>query len=184
MQDIIRNVTEDAVNGHGRSTRHIATGVALVGGAVALSALIAATPSHPKIKAAYDKLEQPAFKPPAPVFSAVWPPLFGLLTLSGLRIWNAPPSAERSRALGFWGAIQGLNALWMALGPKRLALQTATAVATLGVSAAYAREAVRVDKAAAGMVTPFLGWITFANVLTADLLRLNRNRLTPAYSVH
>ena len=54
------------------------------------------TPDHPDVKRAYDRLEQPGFKPPRKVFSLVWPPLFLALTVSGLRIWNAPPSQART----------------------------------------------------------------------------------------
>ena len=113
----------------------------------------------------------------------VWPPLFVLLTLSGLRVWNAPSSRERTKALGLWGAVQGLNALWMALGPRRLPLQVATAVTTLSLSAAYARHAGRVDRPAAQMVAPYLGWIAFANLLTGELLRLNRDRFEHGHAI-
>jgi benzodiazapine receptor len=187
MLAALRNTAEAAVNGRGRSAHHIATGAALVTGAVALSALIAATHaptrSNAAIKADYDKLKQPGFKPPEKTFAAVWPPLFLLLTVSGLRVWNAPASPERSKALGLWGAVQGLNAAWMALGPTRLPAQTATAALSLGASLAYAREAAKVDKVSAELVTPFLGWITFANVLTGEVFRLNFKKFQPAYSV-
>jgi benzodiazapine receptor len=188
MLAVLRNAAEAAVNGKGRSASHIATGAALVTGAVALSALIAATHaptrSNAQIKADYDRLKQPGFKPPEKTFAVVWPPMFLLLTVSGLRIWNAPASPERTKALGLWGVVQGLNALWMALGPKRLPAQTVTAVASLGTSLAYAREAAKVDKVSAELVTPFLGWITFANLLTGEVFRLNRRKFEPAYKLH
>ncbi len=188
MLAALRHTAEAAVNGRGRSAGHIATRAALITRAVALSALIAATNaptrSNAAIKADYDELEQPSFKPPEKTFAAVWPPLFLLLTVSGLRIWNAPASPDRTKALGLWGAVQGLNALWMALGPRRLPAQTATAAISLGTSLAYARQAAKVDKVSAELVTPFLGWITFANLLTGEVLRLNRRKFQPAYSMH
>jgi benzodiazapine receptor len=54
----------------------------------------------------------------------------------------------------------------------------------LGTSVAYAHEAAKVDKLSSELVTPFLGWITFANLLTGEVLRLNRRKFQPAYSVH
>ena len=48
----------------------------------------------------------------------------------------------------------------------------------------FAQQAAKVDRASAGLVAPYLGWIGFANLLTGELFRLNHNRLTPAYSVH
>ena len=66
----------------------------------------------------------------------------------------------------------------MALGPKRLGGQLATATAALGAAGAYVWRAKRVDPPAAGMVAPYVGWIGFANVLTEELWRKNRPRPT------
>lgn len=184
LRETVRDQVDQIANSRGRSLRHILTGLAITGGAVLVSALIARrnapTADNPEIKAAYDALEQPGFKPPRAAFAIVWPPLFLALTLSGLRIWNAPRSPARTQALTLWGAVQALNALWMALGPKRLGGQLTTAVASLGTSAAYALRARRVDAPAAGMVAPYLGWISFANLLTEELWRRN----TPKPTIH
>lgn len=180
MLDQVRDTLDVVANSRGRPTSHLATGAALTAGAVLLSAWIASrnspTRSHPAVKRAYDALRQPSFQPPKKTFAIVWPPLFLLLTISGIRVWNAPDSPERTRALGLWGGIQVLNAVWMALGPRRLEMQVGAAVASLGVSVAYAREASKVDPPAAGVIAPFLGWIGFANLLTGELWRLNRPR--------
>lgn len=157
--------------------RHVLIGLGLTGLAVGASALAgwrnAPTDSHPDMRRAYDQLEQPSIKPPKPVFSIVWPPLFLALTLSGLRIWNAPDSPKRTRALALWGAVQALNAVWMILGPRRLGGQLAAAVASLGTSGAYVWQARQVDAPAGAMVTPYLSWVGFANVLTEELWRKN-----------
>lgn len=162
-------------NSAGRSTYHILVGVGVTVGAVALSALIARmhAPSEEarEVYSDYEELEPPASKPQPRFFASVWPPLFTALTLSGLRIWNAPPSAARTQALTLWGTAQALNAVWMALGPRRLGGQLAAAVASIGTSLAYVWRARQVDTHAANMVTPFVGWIGFANVLTEELWR-------------
>jgi tryptophan-rich sensory protein len=165
------------INARDEAGSHVLAGVLLTAGAVLVSALVARrnapTPDNPEIKAAYDKLKPAPLQPPPAVFAAVWPPLFMALTLSGLRIWNAPASPARTRALTLWGLIQGFNALWMALGPKRLGGQMTTAVATLGVAGAYALQARKVDAPASALASPYLGWIGFANVLTEQLWRRN-----------
>ena len=177
LKTIVSDTAADLANARGRSLRHVAIGVTITAGAVLASALIAArnspTPDHPDVKAEYDELQQPGFKPPRAAFAVVWPPLFLALTLSGLRIWNAPRSPARTQALTLWGVVQALNAVWMALGPRRLGGQLATAVASLGTSAAYAVRARKVDAPAANMVAPYIGWIGFANVLTEELWRKN-----------
>ena len=159
---------------------HVIAGVALTVGAVLVSALVAARnapgASRPKVKVEDEKLRG---APPA-VFAVVWPPLFMALTLSGLRIWNAPASPARTRALTLWGLIQAFNVTWMAVGPRRLGGQLTTAVATLGAAAAYAWQARRIDAPASNLASPYLGWIGFANVLTEELWRRNQ----PAHTVH
>jgi tryptophan-rich sensory protein len=182
MTSLVRGAVDNLANSRGRSSQHLALGLAITAGAVLGSALIARanapTPDNPKVKAAYDRLEQPKLTPPSKAFALIWPPLFMALTLSGLRIWNAPRSAARTQALTLWGAVQALNALWMALGPRRLGGQLAASVASLGTSAAYAWRARRVDPPAANMVAPYVGWIGFANVLTEELWRKNAAKPT------
>ena len=178
----VRGAVDSLANSGGRSTQHILVGLGLTAGAVALSALVARfnapAPDNLEVYSDYEELEQPALKPPPKVFAMVWPPLFMALTLSGLRIWNAPRSAARTQALTLWGTVQGLNAIWMALGPRRLGGQLATAVASLGTAGAYVWRARKVDPPAASMVAPYVGWIGFANVLSEELWRKNAGART------
>jgi len=180
--NMVRGAVDSLANSRGRSARHILIGLGLTAGAVAASAIIARlnapTEDNPEVYSDYEALEEPKITPPRPVFSMVWPPLFLALTLSGLRIWNAPRSAARTQALTLWGFVQALNALWMALGPRRLGGQLATATAALGTAGAYVWRAKRVDAPAANMVAPYVGWIGFANVLTEELWRKNRDNPT------
>lgn len=175
-----RDALQGLLNSKDRSTLHVALGAAICVGAVVASAIIAAraapTKNHPKLRRAYDALEQPGFKPPDKLFSLVWPPLFLMLAISGLRVWNARGGRNRAQALGLWGAIQGLNALWMAWGPRRRLEQVLTALVTLVTATAYVRKAGQVDSRAAAMVAPYAGWIGFANLLTEEVWRRNRPR--------
>jgi translocator protein len=178
----VRGAVDSLANSRGRSSQHILIGLGLTAGAVVASAIIARmnTPSeeHPEIYSDYEAPEEPKITPPKPVFALVWPPLFLALTLSGLRIWNAPKSPARTQALALWGFVQALNATWMALGPKRLGGQLATATTALGTAGAYVWRAKKVDVPAANMVAPYVGWIGFANVLTEELWRKNRDKPT------
>ena len=49
---------------------------------------------------------------------------------------------------------------------------------SLGTASAYVWRAKKVDAPAAGMVAPYVGWIGFANVLTAELWRKNEAKPT------
>jgi tryptophan-rich sensory protein len=169
----VRGAVDSLANSRGRSTQHILIGVGLTVGAVAISALVARMNSaQDDAYEAYSDYDAPAYeqpKPPSKLFANLWPPLFMALTLSGLRIWNAPRSAARTQALTLWGAVQALNGVWMVLGPKRLGGQLAAAVASLGTAAAYVWRARQVDPPAANMVAPYVGWMGVANALSESL---------------
>lgn len=177
IAETARDAVDGIANSKGRSTQHILVGLGITVGAVLASALIARANApideNPGIKRAYDRLDKPPITPPKTAFAVIWPPLFMALTVSGLRIWNAPPSPARTQALTLWGAVQALNAVWMAIGPKHLGGQLAASVASLGTSAAYAWRAKQVDAPAANMVAPYVGWVGLANVLTGELWRRN-----------
>lgn len=171
----VRGAVDSLANSRGRSTQHILIGLGLTVGAVAVSALVARLNTQAEdnyeVYSDYEEAVPPQAEPPSKVFAMLWPPLFMALTLSGLRIWNAPKSAARTQALTLWGTVQALNAVWMALGPKRLGGQLAAAIASLGTAAAYVWRARQVDPPAASLVAPYVGWIGFANVISEELWR-------------
>jgi len=173
----VRGAVDSLANSRERSVRHILVGVGLTVGAVAISALVARlnAPSEEAYEA-YSDYDAPVVvevEPRSKLFSTLWPPLFMALTLSGLRVWNAPKSAARTQALTLWGAVQALNVVWMAVGPKRLGGQLATAIASFGTAGAYVWRARQVDAASANLVAPYIGWIGFANVLSEGVSRRN-----------
>lgn len=182
IRDAVRDTLDDVADAGGRSMRHILLGVAVTVGAVALSTVIAGRlappPEIPGARMDDDKPERPG--PRRAVFAVVWPPLFLALTLSGLRIWNAPRSPARTQALTLWGMVQALNAIWMALGPKRLGGQLAAAVASIGTSVAYAFKARRVDGPAGDLAAPYLGWISLATAVTDEW----RRKTAPKPTIH
>jgi translocator protein len=171
----VRGAVDSLANSRGRSTQHILIGLGLTVGAVAVSALVARmnapAEDNYEVYSDYEEAVPPPAEPPSKVFAMLWPPLFMALTLSGLRIWNAPKSAARTQALTLWGTAQALNAVWMALGPKRLGGQLSAAIASLGTAAAYVWRVRQVDPPAASLVAPYVGWIGFANVLSEELWR-------------
>lgn len=171
----VRGAVDSLANSRDRSAQHILMGLGLTVGAVAIAALIARLNPEPsqdyEAYSDYDapEWEQPAAKPPPRLLANLWPPIFMALTLSGLRVWNAPASAARTQALTLWGMAQGLNAVWMALGPRRLGGQVAAGIASVGTAAAYVWRARQVDPTAAALVTPYMGWIGVANALSEQL---------------
>jgi tryptophan-rich sensory protein len=165
MREAIQGAIEDAFNSRGRSTKHVLAGLALVGGAIALSAALGQH-ADDELQAERGTLDDPD---DAPV-SAVWTPLFLALTASGLRIWNAPKSTDRSTAMMMWGAVQAVNAAWLLLGPRRLGGGTVASLTATAVAFVYLNAAQKLDHRAAAWVAPFVSWRSFANILLGTAL--------------
>lgn len=124
----------------------------------------------------YDGLRKPRLTPPKAVFGPVWSGLYALIAVSGYRVWKAPRSRRRRAALGLWGAQLVLNAAWTPLffGLRRPLAALVDLVALTGTASAYAAVARKVDRPAAIMMLPYLGWLGLAGVLNEEIWRLNR----------
>jgi len=123
----------------------------------------------------YRSLDKPSFTPPDALFPVVWTGLYGLIAWSGWRIWSAPHSAERTRALRLWAAQLATNAKWSKLffGDRRPDLSLVDSILLELEIASYIVEARKVDSAAAAAFLPYSAWVAFATVLNAEILRLN-----------
>ena len=175
MRNYLREGVDALANSEGRQLTHVGKGLLIVAGALAVSALmggIAAREAEVE-EADRDQGEEPR------QLSAVWTPLFLALTVSGFRIWNAPRSPRRDLALGLWATVQGLNLFLMVFGPKRLGGQTAVALAATGSALAYSKAAQRVDRGAAALVTPFVGWGSIATLVADNLRGMPKRKTHP-----
>lgn len=153
-------------------------GLALLGGttlAVAALGGLFSPGRSPRTQRWFKRLKKPAFQPPPPAFGAVWSALYPSIVASGYRAWRAQPSPERARALRWWGVQLGLNGLWSPLffGLHKPKAALADSALLLAAAGNYVRHAHRVDKPAAWMLAPYLGWLGFATVLNAALVRQN-----------
>jgi tryptophan-rich sensory protein len=160
--DKAQDKIEEALNAEGRSSRHVALGLLLCLAAVGATAAIAAIKPQPAVPGA-------PRQPRASLGRAIWPALFSVTTLAAIRVWNAPSSPQRTRALGLWGGLQGINALWMLLRPKDRVTQTAAALSTAAMTGLYARAAAHVDEKAASLVGP-AGWASLGGAFTRQRL--------------
>ena len=124
----------------------------------------------------YRRLRKPALTPPPIVFPIAWTALYALQAASAFRVWRAPKSSNRTKALALWATQLGLNAAWspifFRMRAPRLAL--ADVVALDAALAAYVHRAAKVDRPAALLAAPYLAWLGFATYLNAEIVRLNR----------
>lgn len=152
-----------ALAGFAAITTATAVGGALVG------------PSRPSTMAWYRSLDKPPFQPPASLFGPVWTGLYATIAWSGWRVWRAPSSPERTRALALWGVQMAANAAWTPLffGARKTKLALADLAAQLAATVGYTATAARVDAPAAATMAPYLGWTSFAGALNSEIVRRN-----------
>jgi tryptophan-rich sensory protein len=128
----------------------------------------------------YRRLRKARANPPSWVFGPVWSVLYTAIAASGYRVWAAPASSasgseDRTRALRLWTLQLGLNASWSPLffGRRQPVASAAVALALVPTIAAYAVAARRIDRTAAALMLPYLGWSAFAAYLNAEIVRKN-----------
>lgn len=146
IADEVQEKLTEGLNAEGRGIGHVALGVVVCAGLIALTAGLAATRAQPPAPGAEPTRD--------PVKRAIWPSLFSVATLAALRVWNAPSSPARSRALGLWGVLQGANLAFTLWRPRARGAQVAVALTTAGLTAIYARSAAQVDQKAATLTAP------------------------------
>lgn len=156
----------------------IGSSIAIFGGAVAAAAIggVFFGPARGATREWFDELEKPSFNPPDQLFGPVWTFLYALIAISGARIWRSEPGEARTDALQLWSLQLALNAVWSPLffGAKKPAFALADVALLLAAIGAFTRRAADVDRPAAWLMTPYIAWTTFATLLNAEFVRLNR----------
>lgn len=124
----------------------------------------------------YPTLAKPAWNPPNWIFGPVWTLLYLLMALAAWRIWQHREHPERRRALAwFWGQLV-LNLAWSFLffGLRSPGLAAIEVVGLLAVLLATLRQFWRIDRLAAVLWVPYVGWVGFAAGLTVTVWWLDR----------
>jgi tryptophan-rich sensory protein len=152
------------------------TALAFTGLAAGAAALIGNLSAEPRdMRRYYRRLDKPSFAPPAKVFGPVWGVLYPAIALSGARVLAAPASPARSAAIALWLSQMALNAAWTPLffGRKDARAALADIAGVLALTAAYTVAASRVDRPAAALALPYVGWVTFAGALNRGIVERN-----------
>lgn len=146
--------------------------------ATAAAAVVGARVSpatRPSTQRWYRRLRKPPYQPPPQVFGPVWTALYPLIATSGWRVYEGSRGKARRRALGLWGAQMALNGLWSPLffGARRKRLALADSALLLGTAVGYVSQARRVDRAAAWLFLPYVGWLGYATLLNLGIVQRN-----------
>lgn len=123
----------------------------------------------------YAELNLPAFAPPAWLFGPVWTVLYGMMAIAAFLVWRRAGWRYGDTALILFLVQLILNGLWSWIffawyqGFWALVEILALLVAIIATTLAFWKH----SKVAAFLMLPYLGWVTFATVLTFSLWRLN-----------
>ncbi len=120
----------------------------------------------------YKEIEKPSWNPPSWIFGPVWTVLYLMMGIALWLVWREKASAL---PLGLFAVQLVLNAAWSGLffglrlpGPAfaEIVLLWLAIVGTVGAFRPIA-------PAAAYLLLPYLGWVSFAAVLNFTVWRLN-----------
>ncbi|MFD1332226.1 TspO/MBR family protein [Methylopila musalis] len=124
----------------------------------------------------YETLAKPPFNPPKAAFPIAWTILYVLMALALWRAAVLGRGAARGRAILAYGVQYVLNVGWSFafFGAQSPALGLAV-IGALLVAIAWTIVRFRaIDRAAALLLWPYLAWVSFAALLNASILVLNR----------
>lgn len=122
-----------------------------------------------------EQIDKPPLSPPALVFPIVWVILYALMGIGAARIYNSPPSAERSRGLNLFVAQLIVNFFWSLIFFNAQAFGFAAIwlvllwILVLRMILTFRK----VDPLAAWLQVPYLIWLTFAAYLNLGVYLLN-----------
>ncbi len=125
----------------------------------------------------YKDLTKPSFNPPGWLFGPAWTVLYLMMAVAAWLVWKQGIGAAGVKlALAVFLVQLVLNALWSVLF---FGLRSALAglVGISGLWLAILATIVlflRVSVPAGVLLLPYIGWVSFAAVLNAAILRLNR----------
>lgn len=123
----------------------------------------------------YAQLSKPSWTPPNWLFGPVWTILYVMIGIAGWRIATSPSHPARKPALAAWGTQLVLNGLWSWLffGLHRPDLAFVD-ISLLWLAIALAIGlAWRFDRWAAGLLVPYLAWVSFAAALNGSIWQAN-----------
>lgn len=144
--DQAQTKVKEGLNANGRSLGHVATGIGICVALIGVTAGLAALRPQPPAPGAAPSHHL--------AVRAIWPSLFSVTTLAALRIWNAPTSRDRTRALSLWSVLQTSNLVMTVWRPTHRNGKVFAAITTAALTACYARAAAKVDQKAANMSAP------------------------------
>lgn len=153
---------------------------------VAAIAVAGSLATIPNTEGWYLDVHKVAWNPPSSVFGPAWSVLYILIAAAGFLIWRAGYVGEgktnaAKSVLWTFGIQLGLNAIWTPIffagypvfGQGAWWVALVVILSLIAVVIWLIMESVKVSKAAAWLLVPYLLWLIFAASLNAGIIGLN-----------
>ena len=123
----------------------------------------------------YQRLQRPAWAPPAGLFAPVWSVLYLLMGIATWQVWRARRERAVGPALALFVAQLAANALWTWLffAWQRGGLAFAEIVVLWFLIGATVFAFWRIRPSAGLLLIPYWAWVTFATALSWSTWQLN-----------
>lgn len=135
--------------------------------------------SRTNISQWYENIKRPSWRPPNYIFGPVWTALYGSMGYASYLVWRDGGGfqGEAALPLALYGTQLALNWAWTPIffGAHRLGLATIEIGCLWGTIVATIFTFHKVNATAAHILFPYLGWVTFASVLTFKIWRMNKD---------
>ena len=161
--------------GSERSGQHQA---AVLAGFVAVclaAGVVGSVATAPQIPTWYASLNKPSWNPPSWVFAPVWTTLYVMMGAAAWLVWRKVGGPFQRAFWWFWIQL-ALNAVWTFIffGLEQPGLAFIEIVLLWLSIAATVSAFWKCSRAAALLLTPYLGWVSFAAYLNFTIWRLNQ----------
>jgi len=130
-----------------------------------------------EIRGWYRTIERPDWNPPDGVFGPVWTSLYLAMGVALMQVVRTPQAGrEKPVALVLFATQLALNLgwSWIFFVQHDLGLALIEILAMWLAIAATAVMFGRIRRSAGLLLVPYLGWVTFATLLTASIWTMNR----------
>lgn len=124
----------------------------------------------------FETLRKPTWQPPNWLFGPVWTSLYAMLAVALALLLQASPGPARTAALCWFGVQLALNAAWSPLffGLQQPTLALASICLLWAAMLGSIIAAFKVRPVVGWLQIPTLAWVSFALVLNAVIVTLNR----------
>ena len=132
--------------------------------------------TRPEIDGWYKTIIKPAWQPPGWVFGPVWTVLYILMGIALYLVWiTKAGEAVKKTAIILWSIQLVLNFFWSYIffGLHRIDLALIEIIALWIFIVLTIFAFARIHKAAAWLLVPYIGWVSFATILTYTIYKLN-----------